>query len=51
MCVFVALNVEKGIMEFPINDVDVGEDLIGAFLIRQGVEAYTHTNSLILDHQ
>ncbi|XP_047963562.1 uncharacterized protein LOC125208057 [Salvia hispanica] len=40
---------EKGIMVFPISDVDVGEDLIGAFLRRQGVDAYTH--SLILDHQ
>ncbi|XP_047943749.1 uncharacterized protein LOC125190474 isoform X1 [Salvia hispanica] len=40
---------EKGIMEFPINDVAVGEDLFGVFLIRQGVEAYTH--SIILDHQ
>ncbi|XP_047963790.1 uncharacterized protein LOC125208252 [Salvia hispanica] len=40
---------EKGIMEFPINDVAVGEDLIGDFLRRQGVD--THTNSLILDHQ
>ncbi|XP_047959379.1 uncharacterized protein LOC125204707 isoform X1 [Salvia hispanica] len=38
---------EKGIMEFPINVVAVGEDLIGAFLRRQGVD----TNSLILDHQ
>ncbi|XP_047957579.1 uncharacterized protein LOC125203306 [Salvia hispanica] len=28
-------------MEFPINDVAVGEDLIGAFLRRQGVDAHT----------
>ncbi|XP_047962176.1 uncharacterized protein LOC125207009 [Salvia hispanica] len=34
-------------MEFPISDVAVGEDLIGAFLRRQGVDA----PSLILDHQ
>ncbi|XP_047964227.1 uncharacterized protein LOC125208618 [Salvia hispanica] len=33
---------EKGVMEFPMNDVAVSEDLIGAFLRRQGVEAYTH---------
>ncbi|XP_047959754.1 uncharacterized protein LOC125205010 isoform X2 [Salvia hispanica] len=40
---------EKGIMEFPMSDVAVGEDLIGAFLRRQGVDAHAH--SLILDHQ
>ena len=45
MCVFIECR-EKGIMEFPINDMAVGEDLIGAFLRRQGVD----TNSLILDH-
>ncbi|XP_047962179.1 uncharacterized protein LOC125207012 [Salvia hispanica] len=37
---------EKGIMVFPINDVAVGEDLIGASVKRQGVDAHT----LILDH-
>ncbi|XP_047962177.1 uncharacterized protein LOC125207010 [Salvia hispanica] len=40
---------EKGIMEFPISDVAVGEDLIGDFVRRQGVD--TRTNTLILDHQ
>ncbi|KAL1538060.1 hypothetical protein AAHA92_26845 [Salvia divinorum] len=35
----------KEIMKFPISDV--GEDLIGAFVRRQGVD--THTNTLILD--
>ncbi|XP_047962174.1 uncharacterized protein LOC125207008 [Salvia hispanica] len=41
---------EQGIMQFPISDGVVGEDLIGAFLRRQGVDTHT-TNSLILDHQ
>ncbi|XP_047963591.1 uncharacterized protein LOC125208080 [Salvia hispanica] len=37
---------EKEIMVFPINDVAVGEDLIGAFLRRQGVD--THA---VIPHQ
>ncbi|XP_047963897.1 uncharacterized protein LOC125208348 [Salvia hispanica] len=32
---------KKGIMEFPINDAAVGEDLIGPFVRRQGVDAHT----------
>ncbi|XP_042021040.1 uncharacterized protein LOC121768574 [Salvia splendens] len=32
---------EKGIIVFPINDVAVGENLIGAFLRRQGVDTHS----------